>query len=79
MLKFDPATQSSQVSLLKDIVGVDTLAKFSRQNLNEIKGLGFCYKGLKDGIFKATGTQLNQEALKKPKFNDKFTSSFNKT
>jgi len=67
------------VSLLKDIVGSDTLIKFSKQNLNEIKSIGFCYKGLKEGIFKTTGAQLNLEAVKKPKFSEKFTSSFNKT
>jgi len=58
VLKFDPATQTSEVSLLKDIVSSDTLSKFSLKNLNEIKTIGYSYKGLKDGLFKNTGLNL---------------------
>ena len=59
MFKFDPATQTSEVSSLKDIVSEDSLKKFSKSNLDEIKNIGFSYKGLKDGIFKNTGQALN--------------------
>lgn len=60
MFKFDPATQTSEVSILKDIVSGDTLTKFQKINLNEIKSMGFSYKGLKDGLFKSTGELLNK-------------------
>jgi len=60
MFKFEPATQTSEVSLLKDIVTGDNLSKFSKQNFTEIKSIGFSYKGLKDGLFKNTGNTLNQ-------------------
>jgi len=59
MFKFDPATQTSEVSLLKDIVAGENLAKFSKSSLNEIKSICFSYKGFKDGLFKSTGMQLN--------------------
>lgn len=55
MLKFDPASQTSEVTLLRDIVSMDTIQKFQQKNLNEIKQIGFSYKGLKDGVFKNTG------------------------
>ena len=48
------------MSLLKDIVTGDNLSKFSKQNFSEIKSVMFNYKGLKDGLFKNTGLQLNQ-------------------
>lgn len=60
MLKFDPATQTSEVSLLKDIVSSEALNKFSQKNLNEVKSVTFSYKGLKDGLFKNTGMNINQ-------------------
>ena len=63
MLKFDPATQTSEVSILKDIVSGDTLSKFQKINLNEIKSMGFSYKGLKDGLFKSTGELLNKQNI----------------
>jgi hypothetical protein len=63
MLKFDPATQTSEVSILKDIVSGDTLTKFQKINLNEIKSMGFNYKGLKDGLFKSTGELLNNQNI----------------
>lgn len=46
------------MSLLKDITSEDSVKKFSKQNLDEIKNIGFSYKGLKDGIFKSTGMSL---------------------
>lgn len=62
ILKFDPSQQVSEVSLLKDIVSSDALNRFQKQNLGEIKNIGFTYRGLRDGIFKKTGSQaFNQE------------------
>ena len=61
MFKFDPATQTSEVSLLKDIVSGDTQNKFHSKNLNEIKSIGSSYRGLRDGLFKNTGMMLNNK------------------
>lgn len=61
MFKFDPATQTSEVSLLKDIVSGDTQNKFHNKNLNEIKSISFSYRGLRDGLFKNTGMQLTNK------------------
>lgn len=58
-MKFDPSSQTSEVSLLKDIVSSDTLNKFTKQKLSEVKNIGFSYKGLKDGIFKSAGLANN--------------------
>ena len=58
MLKFDPTSQTSEVSLLKDIVSTETLTKFQKQNLNEVSNIGFTYRGLSDGIFKTSGLQI---------------------
>jgi hypothetical protein len=55
IFKFDPSQQVSEVSLLKDIVSSETLGRFAKQNLNDIKNISFSYKGLKEGIFKKTG------------------------
>lgn len=63
MFKFDPATQMSEVSLLKDIVSSDTLQKFTKNNLNEIKHIGFNYRGIKDGLFKSMGSMLHSKQL----------------
>ena len=63
MFKFDPATQTSEVSLLKDIVGGDTQNKFLAKNMQEIKSLSFSYRGLRDGLFKNTGQMLNKKSL----------------
>lgn len=38
--KFDPITQCSEVSLLKDLISQDNLSKFNKANLNEVK-IGF--------------------------------------
>ena len=61
MLKFDPATQNSEVSLLKDIVTQDTLQRFHKHNFPEMKQIGFNYKELSDGIFKTSGLQISTE------------------
>lgn len=55
LLKFDPSQQVSEVGLLKDIVSSDTLLRFQKQHLSEIKNIGLSYKGLKEGIFKKAG------------------------
>lgn len=60
-LRFDPATQTSEVSILRDIVSNDTMSKFQAKNLQEIKNVSFNYKGFKDGLFKNAGTLLNKE------------------
>ena len=65
MFKFDPASQTSEISLLKDIVSADTIQKFQRANLNEIKSLAFSYRGLKEGVFKNTGVALNKRNILK--------------
>ena len=65
MFKFDPASQTSEISLLKDIVSAETIQKFQRANLNEIKSLGFSYRGLKDGVFKNSGVALNKRNILK--------------
>lgn len=57
MLKFDPASQTSEVTLLKDILSVDAIAKFQARQLGEIKNIGYSYRGLKEGRFKASGLQ----------------------
>jgi hypothetical protein len=44
-------------------VSVDTLSRFQKMNLNEIKHMGFSYKGLKDGLFKSTGELINKKNL----------------
>jgi hypothetical protein len=62
-LKFDPATQTSEVSLLKDIVSGDTQNKFHAKNLQEIKSIGFSYRSMRDGLFKNTGQMLNKKML----------------
>ena len=64
-LRFDPATQTSEVSILRDIVSSDTLTKFQMKNLNEIKNVSFNYKGFKDSLFKNAGTLLNEQAALK--------------
>lgn len=35
--KFDPTTQSSEVSLLKDFINQENQIKFCKMNLNEVK------------------------------------------
>ena len=63
MFKFDPTSQTSEVSLLKDIVSSDCLTKFSRGNLSEIKNISYSYKGLKDGTFKNAGQTITDNNL----------------
>jgi hypothetical protein len=36
-LKFDPLTQSSEASLLKDLTNADTQSKFYKTNLGEVR------------------------------------------
>ena len=36
-LKFDPVSQCSEASLLKDLTNIETQQKFNKQNLNEVK------------------------------------------
>ena len=38
--KFDPVSQCSEVSLAKDLISADSLLKFNKANLNEVK-IGF--------------------------------------
>ena len=48
----DPVSQSSEASLLKDLISVDNQAKFIKQNLNELKIL-YQARGINSKYFRA--------------------------
>lgn len=70
--KFDPISQSSEASLIKDLISLESQTKFLKNNLSELH-LSMHARGIKSPIFKPedavaeTTSQLQSMTLYSPK------------